>query len=200
MPRVFGYARVSSTDQNLDRQLKALKDYGVSEIYADKSSGKNLDRPEFKQLDAIVQKGDTIVILSMDRFARSLQDLLNKVTDLTNRGVAIKFLKENITVAPDNISPISRLLLGVMGAVAEFERNMIRERQREGIELAKKRGVYKGRSPVSPEKLLEALKLMKSGMPKSQICRKLKIGRTTFYKYMNEICAKAVGTTEINQP
>lgn len=193
MGRLIGYARVSSTDQNLDRQLKALKDYGVTEIYADKSSGKNLDRPEFQRLDRSAQEGDTIVILSMDRFARSLQDLLNKVTDLTNRGISVKFIKENIAVSPNNISPISRLLLGVMGAVAEFERNMIRERQREGIELAKKRGVYKGRCPVNPEKLLEGMRLVKTGMPKSQICRKLGIGRTTFYKYMNEICVKAIG-------
>ena len=129
-------------------------------------------------------EGDTVVVASMDRLARSLNDLLEKVNDFGNRGVTIKFLKENIEITSGNISPISRLLLGIMGAVAEFERNLIRERQAEGIALAKQRGVYAGRKPVSPEKIAEVARLIEEGVPKIVACKRVGIGRTTYYTHM----------------
>lgn len=183
---IYGYARVSSADQNLDRQLKSLGDAGVdaARIFSDKCSGKNLKRPSFQRLDKTVKEGDVVVVASMDRLARSLNDLLEKVNDFGNRGVTIKFLKENIEITSGNISPISRLLLGIMGAVAEFERNLIRERQAEGIALAKQRGVYAGRKPVEPEKIAEVTRLIEEGVPKIVACRRVGIGRTTYYTHM----------------
>lgn len=186
---IYGYARVSSADQNLDRQLKALGDAGVdaSRVFSDKCSGKNLKRPSFQRLDKTVKEGDVVVVASMDRLARSLNDLLEKVNDFGNRGVTIKFLKENIEITSGNISPISRLLLGIMGAVAEFERNLIRERQREGIELAKKRGVYKGRTPVQLEKIAQVMQLIEEGISVVSACRQVGIARTTFYTKREEL-------------
>lgn len=178
---IYGYARVSSTDQNLDRQTTQLDAHSVQRLITDKMSGKNLNRPGYDALRDAVQPGDTLIVVSMDRLSRSLQDLLGAVNYFSNKGVTIKFLKENIEITPGNASPISKLLLGIMGAVAEFERNLIRERQREGIELAKKRGVYTGRTPVSLEKVAEVQQMVSEGIPIIKACKRVGIGRTTFY-------------------
>ena len=181
---IYGYARVSSTDQNLDRQTSALNNAGIQCLFTDKASGKNLQREGFEALLEDIQSGDTLVVVSMDRLSRSLSDLLNTVKLFGEKGVTVRFLKENIEIAPGNTSPISKLLLGIMGAVAEFERNLIRERQAEGIRLAKLRGVYKGRSPVSNGKLKLAITLIHQGVPKNRAAKKAGVGRTTLYKYM----------------
>lgn len=181
---IYGYARVSSVDQNLDRQTSALDKEGVQSLFTDKMSGKDLHRPGFEALKDDVQAGDKIVVVSMDRLSRSLNDLLTTVNHFTEKGVTIRFIKENIEITPDNVSPISKLLLGIMGAVAEFERNLIRERQAEGIALAKQRGVYAGRKPVSPEKIAEVTRLIEEGVPKIVACKRVGIGRTTYYTYM----------------
>lgn len=180
---IYGYARVSSVDQNLDRQQEALIAAGIQTIFTDKASGKDMMREGFEALLHTVKEGDTLVVVSMDRLSRSLSDLLNTVTEFSNKGVTVKFLKENIEISTGNISPISKLLLGIMGAVAEFERNLIRERQREGIELAKRRGVYAGRKPISKEKLETIAKLLAIGTPRVEICKTVGIGRTTLYSY-----------------
>lgn len=127
---IVGYARVSSVDQNLDRQLVQLKAENVEKLFIDKVSGKNLDRPGFSAMMEYVREGDVLVICSMDRLARSLMDLLDVTRKLQNKGVTIKFLKEKIELsASGETSAISKLLLAMMGAVAEFERSLIRERQ-----------------------------------------------------------------------
>ena len=181
------YARVSSQDQNLDRQLDVLKHFSPDRIFTDKASGKNTDRPGFKEMMGYVRDGDHLYVASMDRLARNLKDLLDVTETLQKKGVVVHFLKENISLDPiGDQSPISKLLLSMMGAVAEFERSLIRERQAEGIALAKKRGVYKGRSPVRAEIIAQAKEKIAMGVPISRVAKNLKIGRTTIYKYLKE--------------
>ena len=178
---IVGYARVSSVEQNLDRQLVQLKAENVETVFVDKISGKNLDRPGFSSMMEYVNEGDTLVICSMDRLARSLMDLLNVTRTLQAKGVTVRFLKEKLELSSSGeTSAISKFLM------AEFERSLIRERQQQGIALAKARGVYKGRKPIDDERLAEAKRRIASGIPKTKVAKELKIGRTTLYKYLKE--------------
>lgn len=184
---IVGYARVSSVEQNLDRQLVQLKAENVETVFVDKISGKNLDRPGFSSMMEYVNEGDTLVICSMDRLARSLMDLLNVTRTLQAKGVTVRFLKEKLELSSSGeTSAISKFLMAMIGAVAEFERSLIRERQQQGIALAKARGVYKGRKPIDDERLAEAKRRIASGIPKTKVAKELKIGRTTLYKYLKE--------------
>ena len=131
----IGYIRVSSFDQNPERQLD---DVAVDRTFTDKASGKDVQRPALEELCAFVRHGDTVVVHSMDRLARNLDDLRRTVQELTKRGVRMEFVKEGLVFTGDN-SPMATLMLSVMGAFAEFERALIRERQREGITLARQR-------------------------------------------------------------
>lgn len=177
------YARVSTSDQNLARQLEALKAYEPDKIFTDEVSGKNLERPGFNQMLEYVREGDMIYVCSLDRLARNLNDLLETIKGLQERGVSIHFLKENILISSDiKTSSMSKLILSIMGAVAEFERSLIRERQQEGIDLAKKRGVYKGRAPIAEDRIAKAKELYGLGVPISKISKQLKIGRSTLYR------------------
>ena len=180
-----GYARVSSTDQHLDRQLAQFKKIGIEKVFSDKVSGNNTDRPGFQQMMEYVRDGDELYVCSMDRMARNLKDLLSITEFLQKKGVSIHFLKENISLVPKGeSSAMTKLLMAMMGAVAEFERSLILERQREGIEQAKLRNAYKGRVPIDPEKIKKAQLLINEGVSKSVAARKLGIGRTTLYKYL----------------
>lgn len=184
---IVGCARVSSVEQNLDRQLVQLKAENVETVFVDKISGKDLDRPGFSSMMEYVNEGDTLVICSMDRLARSLMDLLNVTRTLQAKGVTVRFLKEKLELSSSReTSAISKFLMAMMGAVAEFERSLIRERQQQGIALAKARGVYKGRKPIDDERLAEAKRRIASGIPKTKVAKELKIGRTTLYKYLKE--------------
>ena len=129
----IGYVRVSSFDQNPERQLENVQ---TDRVFTDKASGKNTQRPQLEALLTFAREGDTIVVHSMDRLARNLDDLRRLVHSLTERGIRIEFLKENLTFTGED-SPMSNLMLSVMGAFAEFERALLRERQREGIAIAK---------------------------------------------------------------
>ncbi|MCA4076619.1 recombinase family protein [Pseudomonas putida] len=140
MARV-GYIRVSSVDQNVDRQLDGV---ALDKIFTEKLSGATTDRPQLQAMLEYVREGDTILVHSIDRLARSLADLLKLVEDLTKRGVHICFNKEQLEFTGED-NPTQHLMLSMMGAVAQFERAMIKERQREGIAKAKQRGAYKGR-------------------------------------------------------
>ena len=183
----IAYARVSTDDQNLDRQLETLKAYCPDKIFTDHLSGKNLERPGFQQMMDYVREGDIIYVASMDRMARNLDDLLATTKRLQSKGITVHFLKENICLNPGaETSSMSKLIMSIMGAVAEFERSLIRERQREGILLAKSRGVYKGRKPIDPEKMQEAQKLIEEGFSKTKVCEKLRISRQTLYKYLKQ--------------
>lgn len=136
-----GYIRVSTFEQKPDRQLESIQ---VDKIFTDKASGKDINRPQLDALLSFVREGDTVVIHSMDRLARNLDDLRSIVNRLTSKGIRVEFVKESLTFV-NNDSPMANLMLSVMGVFAEFERALLKERQREGIELAKKRGIYKGR-------------------------------------------------------
>jgi DNA invertase Pin-like site-specific DNA recombinase len=178
-----GYIRVSTRDQNTCRQLEGL---ALDRVFIDKASGKDTLRPELESLKLYIREGDTVIVHSMDRLARNLDDLRQIVRSLTDKGVIIQFLKENLTFLGDD-SPIANLLLSVMGAFAEFERSLIRERQMEGIALAKQRGVYHGRKrSLSGADISELHNRVAAGEKKAQIARDFKISRETLYKYLRE--------------
>ena len=182
---LVGYARVSTIDQNPDRQIEKLESLNVEKLFVDKASGKNTSRPGFQAMMNYVREGDVLVICSMDRLARNLFDLLSITKELQEKGVTVRFLKENIDLSPTGeTSAISKLLLSMMGAVAEFERSLIKERQREGIALAKAKGIYRGRKPIDQTKIQEAQKLITQGVPRAKVARDLKIGRTSLYRYL----------------
>ena len=145
----IGYKRVSTVDQSNARQLDGLT---LDRMFEDKASGKDTKRPQLEAALSFVRDGDTLVVHSMDRLARNLDDLRKIVLTLTKRGVKVQFVKESLIFTGED-SPMANLLLSMLGAVAQFERELIRERQREGIAIAKKEGVYKGRQPsLSPER------------------------------------------------
>ena len=147
-----GYKRASTVDQITDRQLDGLV---LDRVFEDHASGKDADRPELVRALAYVRDGDLLVVHSMDRLARNLDDLRRLVRELTAKGVRVEFVKECLTFSGE-ASPMATLMLSVMGAFAEFERALIRERQREGVALAKARGAYKGRrQALTPERAEE---------------------------------------------
>ncbi len=176
-----GYIRVSSFDQKLERQLENVS---VDRVFTDKASGKDTQRPELENLLAFVREGDIMVVHSMDRFARNLDDLRRLVQKLTERGVRIEFVKENLIFTGED-SPMANLMLSVMGAFAEFERALIRERQREGIALAKQRGAYRGRKKsLSPEQIATLKQRVAAGEQKARLAREFGISRETLYQYL----------------
>jgi DNA invertase Pin-like site-specific DNA recombinase len=177
----IGYVRVSSLDQNPERQLEQVQ---VDRIFTDKASGKDTQRPELDNLLTFVREGDTVVVHSMDRLARNLDDLRRLVQQLAARGVRVDFVKECLTFTGED-SPMANLMLSVMGAFAEFERTLIRERQKEGIALAKQRGVYRGRkNSLSPEQVSEMKQRVASGEPKAALAREFGVSRETIYQYI----------------
>ena len=176
-----GYIRVSSFEQNPDRQLDSIQ---IDKVFTDKASGKDINRPQLDALLSFVREGDTVVIHSMDRLARNLDELRSIVNRLTSKGIRVEFVKENLTFV-NNDSPMANLMLSVMGAFAEFERALLKERQREGIELAKKRGVYRGRkNTLSDTQAMEVCNRVSLGEKKAGIARELGISRETLYRYL----------------
>jgi DNA invertase Pin-like site-specific DNA recombinase len=179
--KIIGDIRVSSFGQNPERQLEGLR---LDKIFTDKISGKNTHRPQLKALLHYVRESDTVIVHSLDRLARNLDDLRRVVFELTNRHVSIQFMKENLTFTGED-SPMANLLLSVMGAFAKFERALICERQLEGIALAKKRGVYKGRKKsLTPEQIQSLKQKITQGEKKSRVARDFNISRETLYQYL----------------
>jgi DNA invertase Pin-like site-specific DNA recombinase len=177
----IGYVRVSSFDQNPERQLEGVS---VDRTFTDQASGKDTQRPQLDALLAFAREGDTVVVHSMDRLARNLDDLRRVVQSLTGRGVRIEFVKEQLTFTGEE-SPMANLMLSVMGAFAEFERALIRERQREGIALAQQRGAYRGRKQSLSETQIEELRRRtQAGEVKAQLAREYGISRDTLYEYL----------------
>ncbi|MBU8824141.1 recombinase family protein [Mycolicibacterium goodii] len=177
-----GYVRVSSVDQNTERQLDGVE---LDKRFEDRASGKDTARPALIEALGYVREGDTLVVHSMDRLARSLEDLRRTVRELTARGVRVEFVKENLTFTGED-SPMSTLLLSMLGAVAEFERSMIRERQREGIAIAKAKGVYKGRRPVLTDtQVAEVVRRLDAGESATDLAREFRVARATVYNVRN---------------
>ena len=180
----IGYIRVSSFEQNESRQLDQQN---LDRTFTDKASGKDTNRPQLQELLQFVREGDEVFVHSMDRLARNLDDLRKIVKDLTSKGISITFVKEGLTFNSDEDSPMSNLLLSVMGAFAEFERSLIKERQREGIELAKKKGIYKGRSKsLSAEEIVLLNERVNAGINKSALAKEFGISRQTLYTYLQD--------------
>jgi DNA invertase Pin-like site-specific DNA recombinase len=178
----IGYVRVSSLDQNEARQLEGIP---VDRTFVDKCSGKDTNRPQLQAMLGFAREGDTILVHSLDRLGRSLVDLRTLVTTLTKRGIRVEFIKEALVFTGED-SPIAKMLLSMLGAVAEFERDLIKERQREGIAIAKAKGnVYKGRKPsLSGEQAAELRKRVTAGEPKAALAREFGISRETLYSYL----------------
>lgn len=179
--KLVGYVRVSSLDQ---KQLHQLEGVALDKRFVDKASGKDLHRPELEQLNEYVRAGDTVICHSMDRLARNVDDLRKLVLGLTERGVHVRFEKENLTFTGED-SPMSQLLLSVMAAFAQFERDLIRERQREGIALAKLReGAYVGRKhSLTSVQAEELQRRVAAGESKTALAGELGISRQTIYRY-----------------
>lgn len=181
--KLIGYIRVSTLDQNPDRQLEGIR---VDKLFTDKASGKSLERPQLMLLLDYARDGDTVVVHSMDRLARNLEDLRRLVSTLNHKDVKVQFLKENLIFTGDD-SAMSTLMLSLMGAFAEFERSLIKERQKEGIALAKQRGVYKGRKKaLSIEQAEQMFEKLERGHSKASLAREFNISRETFYQYLKK--------------
>lgn len=178
-----GYKRVSTIEQNDSRQLVGLE---LEKIFVDHASGKNTsERPQLQAMIEYIREGDEVYVHSMDRLARNLKDLLGLVEQIRNKGASVYFLKESLYIESQaQQSPMTTLMLSMMGAFAEFERSLILERQREGIALAKQKGLYKGRKPVSKEKLKQAKDLLTQGQKVSAVARQTSLSRASLYKYL----------------
>jgi transposon tn21 resolvase len=180
---IFNYKRVSTIDQSTERQLLNIK---YDREFEDKLSGKDRNRPQLELLLSIIRKGDLINVHSMDRLARNTRDLLNLVEEITSKGVTIKFHKENLTFESGKNDPYQKLMMTMLGAVAELERSLLLERQKEGIALAKMKGKYKGgKHKLSAEKVSELKKLAQTEkISLSELARKYHISRPTLYSYL----------------
>lgn len=190
--QLVGYIRVSTLEQNPERQIELLKQYSLDEIFTDYASGKDTSRPQLQAALKYLRNGDSLFVVSMDRLARNLDDLRKIVKELTTRGVTLTFIKENLTFGETN-SPMSNLLLSVMGAFAEFERSLIRERQREGIQIAKAKGLYKGRKQALDNHQIEILlqtDKANNQRNRSALAREFGITKPTLYKYISEYSGK----------
>ncbi len=179
----IGYVRVSTVEQNTARQLVGIS---LDRIFEEKISAKTIgNRPVLREMLGFIRDGDDLYVHSMDRLARNLKDLLTLVTTITDKGVTLHFVKENLTFeAKAKATPFNKLLLGLLGSVAEFERELILERQREGIAQAKARGAYKGRKPIAPEKIEKAKELLAQGMTRTEAAKTVGMGRTTLFLYL----------------
>lgn len=179
---LIGYARVSTGEQNLDLQTDALKQAGCEKIFTDKISGAKADRPGLAEMMKMLREGDTLIIWKLDRFGRSLKDLVLKVEALKERGVHFKSLTENI----DTVSPTGKLQFHFFSALAEFERDIIRERTMAGLRSARARGRIGGRpKAMTDEKLRLAQTLMRSNEHSiEEICKMVEVSRSTIYRYL----------------
>lgn len=175
------YRRVSTIVQNTDRQLDGLE---FDKVFEDKCGGGDTSRPALSDLLEYIREGDTVHVHSIDRLARNSQDLLELVEDLKTRGVTVRFHKEGLTFSANESDPFKELMFHMLGAFAQFERSIIRERQREGIEKAKQKGVYKGgKKRVNRVRVLE---MLEEGVGPSEIARALGVGRMSVYRIKQE--------------
>ena len=180
----IGYIRVSTQEQNTMRHEALMEALGVDEVYIDRMSGKNTNRPELQKMMEYVRKGDTVIVESISRFARNTRDLLELVEQLTVKGVEFVSKKEAI----DTTTPTGKFMLTVFGAVAELEREYILQRQREGIAIAKQHGKYKGRKPIVVPEYEQAIAKWRSGaITATEAMRMLHMSKTTFYRKIKHL-------------
>ena len=187
----IAYVRVSSDRQNMARQDELLKGHSIDKTFRDMASGKDTKgRPQFEALMDYMREDDEVLVASLDRWGRSLIDIKTTVTEFVDRGVTIRFLKENLTFSRDERDPMANLMLSILGAFAEFEREVIRGRQIEGIKVASKRGVYRERcgrkASLTAEQLEEIRQAVASGERKVNIAERFGVSRETLYKSLRE--------------
>ncbi len=175
-----GYIRVSSIDQNTIRQLDGIS---LNKTFTEKLSGKDTQRPILQECLSYIRQGDTLHVHSIDRLARNAKDLLNLVEQILAKGATVSFNKNNLVFSPDTKDHMAKLQLTMLAAFAEFERELIRERQLEGIAIAKANGKYKGKRKITNEVLEEAKARTDKGEPLSRVAKDLNISRETLYKY-----------------
>ena len=178
-----GYVRVSTLDQNTQRQLEGVS---LDKIFTDKVSGRDTNRPQLRAALNHVRAGDILIVHSMDRLARNVEDMLRLVRELNGKDVSVEFVKENMVFTAGSDDPRSVLMFTMLSAFSQFERALIKERQREGIALAKAKGnVYKGRKPaLGPDKVTELRKQVSAGANKSKLAKDFGISRETLYQYL----------------
>ena len=179
----IGYIRVSSLDQNAERQLDGIH---LDKVFTDKASGKDTNRPQLQAALNHVRAGDTLVVHSMDRLARNVEDMLRLVREMNDRGVSVEFIKENMSFTAGSDDPRSILMFTMLSAFAQFERSLIKERQREGIALAKAKGtVYKGRKPaLNAERIAQLREQAAAGANRTKLAKEFGISRETLYQYI----------------
>ncbi|SFU58001.1 recombinase family protein [Nitrosospira multiformis] len=173
----IGYIRVSSLDQNPERQLDGIP---LDKIFTDKVSAKDTNRPQLQAALDHVRAGDTLIVHSMDRLARNVEDMLRLVREMNIRGVSVQFIKENMNFTAGNDDPRSTLMFTMLSAFAQFERSLIKERQREGITLAETKGVYKGRRPALTTERIAQLRERAA----TKLAKEFGISRETVYQYI----------------
>lgn len=181
--QTIGYVRVSSADQNPARQIEGLGI--VDKTFTDYLSGASrTERPGLTHAIDYIREGDTFRVYSIDRLARSLQDLTTIVADITGKGASVEFVKEHLTFTANTSSPTDKLMFHLLGAFAEFERALIKERQREGITLAKAQGKYRGRTPIqlTEKQSTDLNQWLQENIPKTTIAHRLGISRSTLYR------------------
>lgn len=180
--QLVGYIRVSTVDQNTERQLDGVQ---LHKVFTDKASGKDTNRPQLQAAINYVRQGDTLIVHSMDRLARNVEDMLRLVREINDKGVSVVFVKENMNFQSGSDDPRSTLMFTMLSAFAQFERSLIKERQREGIAIAKAKGKYKGGKPkLDAEQVAKLKQLIADGIPKAAAARKFKISRETVYQYI----------------
>lgn len=175
---IVGYARVSTVDQKLDTQLEQLQLAGVEKIFQEKASGIDAQRQELANMMDYVRDGDTVICCKLDRIARSTQNLLEIVARLETKGVSFRVLNINL----DTSTPTGKLMLTMLAGIATFEREMMLERQREGIRKAKENGMYKGRKPTALAKSADVFRLLGEGKTKVKVADELGIGIASVYR------------------
>lgn len=181
-PVMIGYARTSTTDQKagLEAQLRDLQAAGCTKIFQEELSSVASKRPELERALEFVREGDVLVITKLDRLARSVADLVGITTELREKGVELRILALNL----DTGSPTGKLMLNLLGSIAEFERELMLERQREGIAKAKAEGKYKGRKATARSKSGQVLALKLAGRPLESICKELNISRASLFRIL----------------
>lgn len=191
-----GYIRVSSVDQNEERQIEGIKAAGIplDKTFIDKLSGKDTKRPALAECLRYMREGDTLICHSIDRLARNLRDLQEIIDGLQEKNVAVRFIKEALHFSADKqASPMQTLTLQLLGAFAQFERTLIRERQREGIALVRARGGKLGRGhALKPEEEQILMEKLKAGIPKVRIASDLNVSRQTVHRYAKTASQKTV--------
>jgi len=190
----IGYIRVSTQEQNTIRQEVLMESLGVDEVYIDRMSGKNANRPELQKMMEYVRRGDTVIVESISRFARNTRDLLDLVERLTAKGVEFVSKKEAI----DTTTPTGKFMLTIFGAVAELEREYILQRQREGIAIAKEQGKYTGRKAKQPPDFDRVVGQWRRGeITAVEAMRTLKMSKTTFYRRVQQTANRSVGKNQV---